>query len=244
MQPTSPTDGTPHDHGPTTPPPQGPDAKPQAADSRRDSHGRFGKGNSGGPGNPFARQVAALRCALLSAVSEQDLDEVARELVRQAKEGNLAAAKLLLSYTLGKPAAAPVDPDTLDLHEFGLYRALPDPTPDMIAAGKRVGLPFALNYLRTALPGFSAEQEQQLADGIADQIEQEQRQAADRDQRRARREARKPEKAAPSVDEAALARLGRMLGLTPPSANGISGQFGPSPNGRKRPGPDGRDGRG
>jgi hypothetical protein len=136
--PTSPDRARPN--GSASPP--GPDAKPPA-DGGRDAHGRFAAGNPGGPGNPFARQVGALRCALLKAVTPEDLAAVAQALLRQAREGNVAAAKLLLSYTLGKPAAA-VDPDTLDLHEFGLYQRLPDPTPDMAAAGVRIGLPFAL----------------------------------------------------------------------------------------------------
>src|SRR5205823_145322 len=139
-------------------------------------------GNRGGPGNPFARQVAALRSALLSALTPQDVEAVAQEVLRQAKEGNLAAARLLLSYALGKPAAA-VDPDTLDLHEFGLYRARPAPPPP--AAGA-------------------------------------------------------PPASAP--DEKALALLGRLLGLTPPSANGAAGRAhrpgAPSTNGRGSP--DGR----
>jgi len=41
---------------------------PSAA-AGRDSADRFTKGNKGGPGNPFARQVAALRSALLSAIT-------------------------------------------------------------------------------------------------------------------------------------------------------------------------------
>ena len=40
------------------------------------------------------------------------------------------------AYTLGKPAQA-VDPDTLDLHEWELYRRLPDPGPEMLAATTR-----------------------------------------------------------------------------------------------------------
>ena len=39
-------------------------------DVGRDVHGRFTKANPGGPGNPFARKVAALRKALLDSVSE------------------------------------------------------------------------------------------------------------------------------------------------------------------------------
>src|SRR5437660_2256427 len=35
----------------------------------RDALGRFTKGNPGGPGNPFARKVAALRMALINFVT-------------------------------------------------------------------------------------------------------------------------------------------------------------------------------
>jgi hypothetical protein len=122
-----------------------------------------------------------------------------------------------------------------------------------------VGLPFALRYLRVALPGFSDAQERMLADGIAQQVEQEQRQAAAREQRKARRAARQaagapksgPDAAPPSPagappgpppDEKALALLGRLLGLTPPSANGAAEPAhrpgAPSTNGRAHP--DGR----
>jgi hypothetical protein len=254
----TPTNSTPHDHAPHTAAPPGPGAKPPAADGGRDSHGRFAEGNRGGPGNPFARQVAALRCALLAALTPQDIEAVAQELLRQAKEGSLPAARLLLSYTLGKPAPA-VDPDTLDLHEFGLYQRLPDPRPEMMAAGTRVGLPFALKYLRVTLPGFSDAQERMLADGIADQVEQEQRQAAARQKRQERRAAQQAAAAkpapgappnpppAPPVDEEALARLGRLLGLTVPSTNGLHrrphGPRPPSTNGRTRPGGPGGPGR-
>jgi hypothetical protein len=234
MQSTSPVNGTPHTHSPA---PDG-DAKPQAAEGGRDAHGRFGKGNRGGPGNPFARQVAALRSALLASVTAADIEAVMQGLLRQAKEGNVAAARLLLSYTLGKPAA-PVDPDTLDLHEFELFRRLPDPAPEMAAAPQRLGLPVALTYLRNALPAIADSQERMMLGEIRAQEFEEQLEAAAREERRARREAKKAAKAAatpqaaaaappppanapqaPPVDEAALALLGRLLDLTPPSANG------------------------
>ena len=43
-------------------------------DIGRDVQGRFRPGNPGGPGNPFARKVAALRKALLDSVSEIQAD--------------------------------------------------------------------------------------------------------------------------------------------------------------------------
>ncbi len=85
----------------------------------RDEHGHFRAGNRGGPGNPFARQIARLRQALLNAVSEADLLEVIEMLKRKAKEGDVAAARLLLSYSIGKPVEPP-NPDQLDLDEFAI----------------------------------------------------------------------------------------------------------------------------
>src|SRR5689334_10197691 len=75
----------------------------------RDGKGRFTKGNPGGPGNPFARRVAALRTALLEVVTEDDIQEAAKRLIEKARQGDLAAIRLLYAYTLGKPAAT-VDP--------------------------------------------------------------------------------------------------------------------------------------
>src|SRR5437763_8842795 len=126
--------------------------------------GRFAKGNPGGPGNPFARAVAALRTRLLRRVTEGDVDAVADQLIRQARDGDLAAIRLFLLYTLGRPAAT-VDPDQLDAQELGLFK--------MEAAGFDVftpilnGLPAqaALILLRELLPRKVVEYLTQLSGG-------------------------------------------------------------------------------
>lgn len=71
--------------------------------SGRDTRGRFAPGNKGGPGNPHAAKVARLRKALVGAVSEKDVRALAKDMVREARAGNVQAAKLLLSYLLGPP---------------------------------------------------------------------------------------------------------------------------------------------
>ena len=83
----------------------------------RDDQGRFKVGNAGGPGTPFARQVAALRKALLATVQPEDIAAIVQALLEQAKKGNVQAAKLVLAYTVGKPEKA-ADPDRLDAHEW------------------------------------------------------------------------------------------------------------------------------
>ena len=110
-------------------PATGDNGRPDAAaagqgDSGRDRQGRFVRGNAGGPGNPFARRVAQLRRTLCETVTEEDMQEVAKKLVEQARQGDVAAARLLLSYTIGQPTPA-VDPDTLDLAEWDIHRRTP-----------------------------------------------------------------------------------------------------------------------
>ncbi|KAF0167422.1 MAG: hypothetical protein FD161_5008, partial [Limisphaerales bacterium] len=103
----------------TTPAAATPEAPPR--DDGRNPLGRFGKGNKGGTGNPFARQVAGFRAALINSVTAADFAEIAQVLQCKAKNGDLAAIKLFLAYTVGKPTAPP-DPDRLDLEDFQLLR--------------------------------------------------------------------------------------------------------------------------
>jgi hypothetical protein len=83
----------------------------------RDGRGRFVKGNSEGRGNPFARRVAGMREAMLGAVSEADVQEICKKLVEKAREGDVAAAKLVLVYVVGHPRPAE-EPDRMDEQEW------------------------------------------------------------------------------------------------------------------------------
>ncbi len=94
---------------PADSPSPAPSPNDQTGASGRDSRGRFAKGNPGVPGNPFAGRVAALRAALLRRATEADVAAVADRLLAKARKGDLAAAKLVLSYSLGPPAEC-VDP--------------------------------------------------------------------------------------------------------------------------------------
>jgi hypothetical protein len=74
-----------------------------ATSGHRDGGGRFVKGCPGGPGNPYVRQVARLKNALYQALTEDDIRAVAHRLRDKALAGDVAAARLLLDYALGKP---------------------------------------------------------------------------------------------------------------------------------------------
>jgi hypothetical protein len=86
-----------------------------------DARGRFTAGNPGGRGNPFARKVGALRAAFLKDMTRDDIKEIAASLKAQAKKGDVAAARLVLAYSLGKPDKA-VDVDRLDADEWEVIR--------------------------------------------------------------------------------------------------------------------------
>ncbi|MCI0655618.1 MAG: hypothetical protein L0170_00925 [Acidobacteria bacterium] len=72
----------------------------------RDSSGRFLPGNAGGPGNPYAKRIAALRTAMLEAVSEDDMRAILERLVDLAKSGSVPAAKEMLDRCLGRTVEA------------------------------------------------------------------------------------------------------------------------------------------
>lgn len=70
--------------------------------------GRFVRGNTAaaGHGRPHAARVGELRQAMLEAVGEDELRGVVRALLKEALKGNVPAAKLVLSYSLGAASAA------------------------------------------------------------------------------------------------------------------------------------------
>jgi hypothetical protein len=81
---------------------------PDGATPGRRSNGQFAKGNRLGQGNPMAGRAAKLRSALLRSVSEADVKAITKSLVQAARDGDVAAVKLLLAYTVGQPEAADV----------------------------------------------------------------------------------------------------------------------------------------
>ena len=82
----------------------------------RQPNGRFAPGNPGGPGNPHYRKVAEYKKAMLAFVTIEDLGRIITTMKKKAEEGDVAAARLILQYTLGKPTSA--DPDMVEVDEW------------------------------------------------------------------------------------------------------------------------------
>src|SRR6516165_3300214 len=89
--------------------------------SGRTADGRFAKDNPGGPGNPHARHCARMLALLRASISDEEIVAIIRALVAKAVDGDVSAAKLIMSYQLGKPLPAP-NPDEMDRDEWDHYQ--------------------------------------------------------------------------------------------------------------------------
>jgi hypothetical protein len=106
--------------------------------------------------------VAALRQAMLDVVKPDDLQAIIVRLVLAAQQGDVAAAKLVLAYTLGKPGPS-VDPDLLDLHEWALWQQMPVPNEALAPLLGSLQVPLACTLVRTILPLMQSSIAGQLA---------------------------------------------------------------------------------
>ena len=88
----------------------------------RDAGGKFTKGNAGGPGNPHARACAKMLEIFRNSFSEDEMLQIFRMLYVKAVSGDIGAAKIILSYKIGKPLPAP-HPDSIDRDEWDHYQS-------------------------------------------------------------------------------------------------------------------------
>jgi hypothetical protein len=135
-------------------------------DNGRDRRGRFSRGNRGGPGNPFTRQLAEFRRALCRTVTEEDIECLARQLLERGRQGDVNAIKLLFVYAIGRPADA-VDPDSLDSHEWQMYRQTPVHAEDVRGILNSLPPGIACAIVRTMLPPLADEVARQMVERLS-----------------------------------------------------------------------------
>jgi hypothetical protein len=137
--------------------------------SDRTPDGRFAKNNPGGPGNPHARHCARMLALLRASISDDDMVAIIRKLVEKARAGDVSAAKLLMSYQLGKPAPAP-NPDEIDRDEWEHYQRdtinLEEVQQVLGSLPARVGNDIA----RTALPLMTQQRQEALASQLVQHL--------------------------------------------------------------------------
>jgi hypothetical protein len=103
----------------------------------RDEKGRFAPGNPGGPGNPYTRQTALLRQAVLDELNEVEIRIIVQRLKARAVGGDVQAIKLVLAYAVGKPENV-VNPDEVDRLEWELRQRLSVPAGEVERLAERV----------------------------------------------------------------------------------------------------------
>jgi hypothetical protein len=137
------------------------------ASKGRTTDGRFAEGNAGGPGNPHARHCARMLALLRASISDEEMVAIIRMLVTRACEGDVSAAKLILSYKLGKPAPAP-NPDEIDRDEWEHFQRdtinLQEVQQVLGSLPSRVGNDIA----RTALPDITQARQDALTSQLAE----------------------------------------------------------------------------
>ena len=95
-------------------------------EQRDPATGRFLPGNTLTPTrNPYAKQAGILRSELFSAVTRERLRAVIDSMLDKAENGNVQAAKLVLSYTLGEPEALDLIQTVAKLQAVVLHGTLP-----------------------------------------------------------------------------------------------------------------------
>jgi hypothetical protein len=132
-----------------------------AGASGRDARGRFAAGYRGGPGNPFARRLAALRHDLCTATSDDDIRTIARQLLHQAQGGDLPAINALFRSALGRPAKV-ADPDTLAVHEWQTSQKTLVSPEDVSGLRRQTPPEAVLGLLRIVVPGLGETFRQQF----------------------------------------------------------------------------------
>lgn len=133
-----------------------------ASSSGRARNGTFAKGNPGGPGNPHARHCARMLDLFRTAISDEDMVHLFRVLYDKAFNGDISAAKLVLAYKIGKPAACP-DPDSIDRDEWNHYQQDAIEPKEMNQVLSSLPARVGNDIARTALPIMAEARTRELA---------------------------------------------------------------------------------
>src|SRR5439155_14014466 len=94
---------------------------------------------------------------VVNFVSEDELKHIVFVVKMKAENGDMAAAKLLFQYVLGKPTDA-VDPDRLDVDEWQKWREQARPTEEMQQVTGRLPAYLMCDLTKTTWPCEVAQQ--------------------------------------------------------------------------------------
>jgi hypothetical protein len=207
-----------------------------ATGKSRDARGRFTKGNAGGPGNPFAREVAVLRATMIHAFSPKIFMRLVEVLRQKAEGGDMVAMKLILQYVLGKPAET-VDPDRIAIDEWQKLRDAAVSLDETSAVLEQVPATMACFLLKKFWPDETVqhvrealqEDAQAKAEAEEDERYMERKEAAEAEALKQKAEvaARRPEQDAPPARDSQQASARREA---QPATPKVAARHGKSPS--------------
>lgn len=131
--------------------------------------GRFAPGNKCGKGNPHVRKLSAMRQAFAEVIDESRLRNLAENIYQRSLAGDMVAAKLLMSYVVGKPVEA-VNPDKLDLEEWQLLQQSPTYSELMAYLGFTVSPAIATDVISNDQPTSVKSQMERVIESLDKQV--------------------------------------------------------------------------
>ncbi|HMF10859.1 MAG TPA: hypothetical protein VKE94_01095 [Gemmataceae bacterium] len=203
-------------------------ATPERTESKNGRHanGRFAPGNPGGPGNPHYRKVAEYKKAMLAFVTIEDLGRIIAAMKKKAEGGDVAAARLILQYTLGKPS---VDPDLVDVDEWQKLQQHALPPREMQVVLNGVPASLATRLTNIAWPCYLDTASRPFREGLKKLDERDAKRAAAKAKKASAAAAPKANGANSRVHEPAAptpdASIGRVPEPAAPKANGDNGRM-------------------
>jgi hypothetical protein len=98
------------------------------------------------------RAMSERRKSLLAAVSPDEIAAVGRRLLADALAGNVAAARVLIEQTCGRPPE-PASEDSADLNELALRLAAPLSVQVILASLESMSPSAAIDFINAAVAG-------------------------------------------------------------------------------------------
>ncbi len=106
---------------------------------------------------------------MLDAVTLADIQAIVRQLIQKATEGDVAAARLVLAYAIGKPDKA-IDPDAVDVHEFQLWQQSAIANQDLSGVLGRMQAGLVNEICRNAVPSVQETTADNLGQALRDSL--------------------------------------------------------------------------
>ena len=197
----------------------------------RDTDGKYTKGNAGGPGNPHARACARMLQAFRDNITEEEMLQICRMLYVKAVGGDISAAKIILSYKIGKPLPAP-HPDSIDRDEWDHYQNDAIHEKEMKRVMTALPTQAGNDIVRVSLPIMTASRMNDFAAHLVDSL------PTKMDEGKAKKNKRKSETSEPIANgnsgRERADREGKTNTVEVPIANGKNGKASKSKNQSKK----------